>query len=68
MDPLTRKRVWSYPYKYALLASMLTTVGDLIFTGDPDGEFFALGARTGAKLWNFSKLAQGSRIVDQLLP
>jgi len=52
-DPMTGKRVWSFPYKYGLLASMLSTAGDLVFTGDPEGNFFALNARTGDKLWNF---------------
>ena len=52
-DPVTRKRVWSYPYKYVLAASMLATAGDLVFTGNPEGEFFALDARTGTKLWSF---------------
>jgi alcohol dehydrogenase (cytochrome c) len=32
---------------------MLTTAGDLVFTGDPEGNFFALDARTGERLWNF---------------
>ena len=52
-DPVTGKRAWSYPYKYLLLSSMLSTAGDLVFTGDPEGHFFALNARTGAKLWSF---------------
>ncbi|MGD1210288.1 MAG: PQQ-dependent dehydrogenase, methanol/ethanol family [Candidatus Acidiferrales bacterium] len=52
-DPVTGKRLWSYPYKYLLLASVLATAGDLVFTGDPEGDFFALDARTGAKLWSF---------------
>src|SRR5262249_34109703 len=52
-DPITGKRVWTYPYKYALLASMLATAGDVVFTGDPEGNFFALDAKTGAKLWSF---------------
>jgi alcohol dehydrogenase (cytochrome c) len=52
-DPVTGKRQWSYPYKYFLLASILATGGDLIFTGDPEGFFFALDARTGSKLWSF---------------
>jgi alcohol dehydrogenase (cytochrome c) len=52
-DPVTGKRQWSFTYKYALLASMLATAGDLVFTGDPEGNFFALDARTGAKLWSF---------------
>ncbi len=52
-DPVTGKRQWSYPYKYMLLASLLATGGDLLFTGDPEGFFFALDARTGARLWSF---------------
>src|SRR5260370_21369435 len=52
-DPITGKRMWSYPYKYILLASVLATGGDLVFTGDPEGNFFALDARTGAKLWSY---------------
>lgn len=52
-DPVTGKRKWSYSYKYSLLASILATAGDLIFTGDPEGNFFALDARTGSKLWSF---------------
>ncbi len=52
-DPVTRKRIWSMPYKYVLLASVLATGGDLVFTGDPEGDFFALDARTGAKLWSY---------------
>jgi len=52
-DPVTGKRQWSYPYKYLLLASLLSTGGDLVFTGDPEGFFFALDARSGTKLWSF---------------
>ena len=52
-DPITRKRIWSVPYRYVLLASMLATAGDLVFTGDPEGHFFALDARTGNKLWSY---------------
>jgi len=53
-DPVTGKRAWTYPYKFVLLASILATAGDLVFTGDPEGSFFALDARTGQKLWSFS--------------
>jgi alcohol dehydrogenase (cytochrome c) len=52
-DPTTGKRVWSVPYKFILLSSMLATAGDLVFTGDPEGNFFALDARTGEKRWSF---------------
>ncbi len=52
-DPLTGKKQWEYPYKYMLVASILSTKGNLLFTGDPEGFFFALNARTGKKLWKF---------------
>jgi alcohol dehydrogenase (cytochrome c) len=52
-DPVTGKRQWTYQYKYWLLASLLATAGDLVFSGDPEGFFFALNARTGEKLWSF---------------
>jgi alcohol dehydrogenase (cytochrome c) len=52
-DPVTGKRAWTVPYKYVLLASMLATAGDLVFTGNPEGEFFALDAKTGTKLWSY---------------
>lgn len=53
IDPVTGKKQWSYPYKFELFASILATAGDLVLTGDPEGYFFALDARTGKKLWNF---------------
>ena len=52
-DPVTGKRMWSVPYKYILLASVLATAGDLVFTGNPEGDFFALDGRTGGKVWNY---------------
>lgn len=53
VDPITGKRLWTYKSKYPLLASVLATAGNVIFTGDPEGYFFALDAKTGAKLWSF---------------
>jgi len=53
LDPITGKKQWTMPYPYQFLASMLATAGNLMFTGDPEGNFFALDARTGAKLWSF---------------
>jgi alcohol dehydrogenase (cytochrome c) len=52
-DPVTGERAWSYPYKYVLLSSVLATAGDLVFAGTPEGEFFALDAHTGNKLWSY---------------
>jgi alcohol dehydrogenase (cytochrome c) len=52
-DPVTGKKVWTWEYKYALLASILATAGDLVFSGDPEGHFFALDAKTGKQLWSY---------------
>ena len=52
-DPVSGKKQWTYFSKYPLLASVLATGGNLIFSGDPEGFFFALDAQTGRKLWQF---------------
>ncbi|MDE0005951.1 MAG: PQQ-dependent dehydrogenase, methanol/ethanol family [Rhodospirillaceae bacterium] len=52
-DPLTGERKWTLPYRYVLVSSILATAGDLVFTGDPEGFFFALDADTGEELWRF---------------
>jgi alcohol dehydrogenase (cytochrome c) len=52
-EPVSGKKIWTYPSKYPLLASVLSTAGDLVFSGDPEGNFFALDAATGSKLWSF---------------
>jgi alcohol dehydrogenase (cytochrome c) len=52
-DPVTGKRAWSVPYKYVLMASILATAGGLVLTGNPEGEFFALDAASGTKLWSY---------------
>jgi alcohol dehydrogenase (cytochrome c) len=53
LDPVTGRVQWTYRYKYELLASVLATQGDLVFTGDDEGHYFALDARTGNKLWSY---------------
>jgi len=53
-DPLTGERKWRYLTRYLNVASLLTTGGDLIFSGDVMGEAFALDATTGKKLWGFN--------------
>jgi alcohol dehydrogenase (cytochrome c) len=52
-DPVTSERVWSVPFPYTLMASVLATAGDLVFTGDPEGNFIAFAAATGEELWRF---------------
>jgi alcohol dehydrogenase (cytochrome c) len=53
-DPLTGERKWRYQTRYMNVASLLSTGGDLIFTGDVMGEVFALDATNGKKLWGFN--------------
>ncbi len=51
-DPLTGKQLWRYRTKYANLGSLLVTGSDLLFTGDVEGNAFALDAKTGEHLWS----------------
>jgi alcohol dehydrogenase (cytochrome c) len=37
-----------------MLSSLLTTGGDLLFTGDIEGRFLAFDAKTGEQLWSFN--------------
>lgn len=49
----TGKRAWTFAPKSFTAASVLATAGDLVFSGDAVGHFFALDARTGEQLWTF---------------
>ena len=53
-DPVTGDKKWTLPTKYPILASLLVTGGDVLFTGDVEGRFLALDAKTGKQLWSFS--------------
>jgi alcohol dehydrogenase (cytochrome c) len=44
---------WRWRIDYPMAASVLSTAGNLVFSGTPTGEFFALDARTGEELWKF---------------
>jgi len=55
IDPLTGDKKWDYrltasPFR----AGILTTASDLLFSGSPEGAFFALDARDGKPLWQIS--------------
>jgi alcohol dehydrogenase (cytochrome c) len=52
-DAATGEKRWSVPVTTWIMASILTTGGGLVFTGDPEGNFFALDAKTGSRLWSF---------------
>jgi alcohol dehydrogenase (cytochrome c) len=44
---------WRWRNELPMCASTLATGGDLVFGGEPSGEFNALDARTGEQLWQF---------------
>ena len=60
MDPKTGKIVWEYKNKAPLWGGVLTTGGDLVFTGTPEGYLKAFNAKTGQELWKFNT---GSGVV-----
>jgi alcohol dehydrogenase (cytochrome c) len=53
IDPLTGEEKWRWRNEYPMCASTLATAGGLVFQGTPTGEFVALDAETGEKLWEF---------------
>jgi alcohol dehydrogenase (cytochrome c) len=52
-DPATGREVWSWKAGHPMLSSVLVTEGDIVFAGEPTGEFNAFNARTGELLWQF---------------
>jgi alcohol dehydrogenase (cytochrome c) len=53
IDPRTGNEVWRWRNEVPMCASVLATGGDLVFAGEPTGEFNAYNARTGQLLWQF---------------
>lgn len=55
VDPTTNLTVWrSYlPYEMTHGNGALTTAGDILFIGQPDGYLLGIDARTGEELWRF---------------
>jgi alcohol dehydrogenase (cytochrome c) len=60
MDPKTGKIVWEYKNKAPLWGGVLSTAGNLVFTGTPEGFLKAFDAKTGQELWKFQT---GSGVV-----
>ena len=53
MDPKTGKIVWENKNAAPLWGGVMSTAGDLVFYGTPEGYLKALDARTGKELWKF---------------
>ncbi|RVQ66085.1 PQQ-dependent dehydrogenase, methanol/ethanol family [Croceicoccus ponticola] len=60
MNPKTGKIVWEYKNPAPLWGGVLSTGGNLVFTGTPEGYLKAFDAKTGQELWKFNT---GSGVV-----
>ncbi|WP_010324038.1 PQQ-dependent methanol/ethanol family dehydrogenase [Marinobacterium stanieri] len=60
IDPKTGKEAWRYENYAPLWGGVLTTKGNLVFTGNPEGYLMAFDAKTGEMLYKFNT---GSGIV-----
>ena len=51
-DPVKQKSVWNIPQNHTASPGTLTTAGNLVFQGRPDGHFLAYNAKSGDILWD----------------
>ena len=58
-DPKTGDQKWEFKMNDITWAGVLSTAGDVVFSGGREGYFYALDARTGALLW---KLPLGGQV------
>jgi len=54
MDPKTGNEVWRVENPAPLWGGVLSTKGNLVFTGNPEGYLMAFNAQSGDKLWQFN--------------
>ena len=59
ISPQTGDLKWEYPVQPRSTAGVLSTAGDLVFSGTIDGFFFALDGNTGEERWHINL---GSRV------
>jgi len=60
IDPKTGKIVWEVKNSAPLWGGVMTTAGDLVFYGTPEGYLKAVDAKTGKEMWKFQT---GSGVV-----
>jgi alcohol dehydrogenase (cytochrome c) len=51
LNPVTGEKVWDYKMRDVSDGGILTTASDLLFSGNREGYFFVLDAKTGKELW-----------------
>ena len=61
IDPKTGEIKWEFKNKAPLWGGVLTTAGNLVFTGNPEGYLLGLNAQTGELVYKFQT---GSGIVS----
>ncbi len=54
IDPRTGARRWEFRVQPRSTAGILSTAGDLVFSGSVDGYFYALDAVSGRELWHIA--------------
>jgi PQQ-dependent dehydrogenase (methanol/ethanol family) len=54
VDPGTGKMAWRLKWPTPMYAALTPTAGNVLFTGDLDGNFLALDARNGKTLYSFN--------------
>lgn len=53
LDLKTGKTVWEWTHISPTWSGVLSTAGGIVFTGDAEGNFIALDAKSGKGLWHF---------------
>ena len=53
LDLNTGKTVWEWKHVSPTWSGVLSTAGGIVFTGDAEGNFIALDAKSGKALWHF---------------
>ena len=53
IDPATGERKWEFKTTRPSLAGTLSTGSGLVFSGDMDGNIFAVDAKTGRQIWSY---------------
>ena len=54
VDPKTGKMAWRVKWSTPMYAALTPTAGNVLFTGDLNGDFIALDARSGKSLYSFN--------------
>jgi PQQ-dependent dehydrogenase (methanol/ethanol family) len=54
LDASTGERKWELRYTTPSLSGVMSTASGLVFTGDNEGNFMAVDAKTGKPLWHYA--------------